>query len=164
MIVGSVAMNYYCVPRSTQDADIVIESQLVNFAHQLSRRLEAFQLDPQLGFESVTSTTKALLHTKQHDFHIELFGLSDDEHDQARFKRRVRIETLETHAWIATADDLIINKLRWALHAGREKDVADVRNLISVQNEFLDWPYIEGWCNRHGTRELLDQLRREAVA
>jgi hypothetical protein len=71
--------------------------------------LEAFSLDPQLGFESVTATKKALLHTEQHDFHIELFELSDDDHDQARFSRRVKIETLGTYAWIATPDDLIVN-------------------------------------------------------
>jgi hypothetical protein len=46
-------------------------------------------------------------------------------------------------------------------HAGREKDVADARNLIAVQADVVDWPYVEQWCDRHGTRQLLDQLRQE---
>ena len=25
----------------------------------------------------------------------------------------------------------------------------------------LDWPYIESWCDRHGTRKLLEQIRKE---
>jgi hypothetical protein len=29
-----------------------------------------------------------------------------------------------------------------------------------VQGEKLDWPYIEGWCERHGTRGLLEEIRR----
>ncbi len=30
----------------------------------------------------------------------------------------------------------------------------------SVQGERLDWDYIHHWCQSHGTRELLDQVRR----
>jgi hypothetical protein len=47
-------------------------------------------------------------------------------------------------------------KLRWA----RAKDREDVRAVIGVQQDNLDWPYIEGWCERHGARALLDQIRR----
>jgi len=163
MVVGSVATNFYCVPRSTQDADIVVPPRLTETARQLSRQLEGLRFDPQLAFESVTATTKALLHTDEHDFHIELFELGDDEHDQQRFARRIRVETLGTHAWIATLEDMIVTKLRWAQHAGREKDVADVRNLISVQTDTIDWPYVESWCDLHGTRELLNRLRCECI-
>ena len=24
----------------------------------------------------------------------------------------------------------------------------------------IDWPYIEGWCDKHGTRPLLERIRR----
>lgn len=159
MVVGSIAMNFYCVPRSTQDADIVIQTGFVEYARQLSNRLDELHFDPQLAFESITAAKKALLHTEQHDFHIELFELTGDEHDQERFGRRKMVETLGAQAWIATCEDLIVTKIRWAQHAGREKDVADARNLISVQSELIDWPYVEQWCDSHGTRELLDKLR-----
>ena len=55
-----------------------------------------------------------------------------------------------------TAEDVIIWKLRWA----RAKDREDVRAVIGVQQGLLDWPYIEGWCERHGTRALLEEIRR----
>jgi hypothetical protein len=31
---------------------------------------------------------------------------------------------------------------------------------MSVQRDKLDWPYIESWCDRHGTRSLLEEIRR----
>ena len=65
--------------------------------------------------------------------------------------------------WIATLEDMIITKLRWSQHAGREKDISDARNLIGVQQEHVDWPYVESWCDRHGTRELLERLRHEST-
>lgn len=30
----------------------------------------------------------------------------------------------------------------------------------STKDADFDWPYIEGWCERHGTRALLEQIRR----
>jgi hypothetical protein len=31
-----------------------------------------------------------------------------------------------------------------------------------VRASKLDWPYVESWCDRHGTRALLERVRREA--
>jgi hypothetical protein len=25
----------------------------------------------------------------------------------------------------------------------------------------IDWPYVESWCDRHGSRKLLEQIREE---
>ena len=162
MVVGSLAGNFYCVPRSTQDADIVVASSVGQVASKLSRAIPNLKFDPQLAFESVTATKKVLIRSALHDFQIELFELSNDPHDQERFTRRVWVEFIGRKAWIATAEDIIITKLRWAEYAGREKDIADLRNMIGVQHDSLDWSYIESWCDRHGTQALLDRLRSEA--
>jgi hypothetical protein len=47
-------------------------------------------------------------------------------------------------------------KLRWF----RRKDRDDIRNVMAVQHGRLDWPYIESWCQRHGTLALMDEIRR----
>ena len=52
-------------------------------------------------------------------------------------------------------EDIIIQKLRW----NRDKDREDVRNIIGVQGDALDWPYIERWCDAHGTRARLEEIR-----
>jgi hypothetical protein len=163
MIVGSLATNFYCVPRSTQDADIVVQSRLVEVARQVSQGVSGMRFDPQMGFESVTATKKLVLSAQQHEFQIELFELSSDEHDQLRFSRRVVVEVLGRRTSIATVEDMIITKLRWSQHAGREKDISDARNLIAVQLDQIDWAYVEQWCERHGTRQLLDRLRSECA-
>jgi hypothetical protein len=161
MIVGSLATNFYCVPRSTQDGDFVVQGSLAQLARTISQASNALRFDPQMGFESVTATKKIVLHTLDHDFEIELFELSNDEHDQARFARRLNVELLGESAWIATIEDMIVTKLRWAEDAGREKDTLDLRNLIAVQQDAIDWSYVEAWCAQHGTRGVLDRLKRE---
>lgn len=54
-----------------------------------------------------------------------------------------------------------VTKLRWADHAGREKDVSDARNVIAVQRDALDFAYIESWARKHGTEALLNTLRQQ---
>lgn len=163
MLVGSLATNFYCVPRSTEDGDIVVHASISDLARDIRDENAAIKFDPQIVFESITATRKIVLRTIEHDFEVELFQLGDDEHDLARFARRVQVKTLERKAWLASLEDMIITKLRWSQHAGREKDISDARNLIGVQYEIIDWPYVESWCDRHGTRELLERLRRECV-
>lgn len=51
--------------------------------------------------------------------------------------------------------DVVIQKLRW----GRAKDIADVETVIGVQGAKLDWTYIERWCDAHGSRKRLDEVK-----
>jgi hypothetical protein len=158
MVVGSLAGNLYGIPRATQDADFVIQlgdTSIRDVVHSLG---PGFRLEPQLSFETVTMTQKFLVHAPTGPFQIELFLLTDDPFDQSRFKRRMVMPLFGDTAVDATAEDMIVQKLRWA----RRKDLDDLVNIISMQNDRLDWPYIEKWCRDHGTTDLLAQLREEA--
>ena len=57
-------------------------------------------------------------------------------------------------------EDVIITKLRWSHIGRREKDIEDVRNVITIQGDRIDWDYVISWCDRHGTRELLENVRQ----
>ena len=92
-------------------------------------------------------------------FVCELFALGDDPHDQERFRRRQRVEILGRTAFVATAEDMIITKLRWAVDEHRAKDRDDIRNILAVQGPALDWDYLNRWSTAHGTAGLLDAIR-----
>jgi len=86
--------------------------------------------------------------------------LSDDPHDQERFRRRRRLKLFQREVNLPTVEDVVVTKLLWALAAKRSKDWEDVQTVIAVQDRNIDWPYVYGWCDRHGTRALLDEIRR----
>ena len=91
MVVGSLSTNLYGIPRSSEDADFVLEispESLSQLADHLGPR---FLLDPQGSFETVTMTLRHVLRPVGVSFAIELFHLSDDPYDQERFRRRRRI-------------------------------------------------------------------------
>ena len=71
------------------------------------------------------------------------------------------VPALDRQVFVPTAEDVIITKLRWILTAGRSKDHADVATVIAVQRDKLDWDYIFRWCEQHGTRTIVDEIRAE---
>jgi hypothetical protein len=35
------------------------------------------------------------------------------------------------------------------------------RKLIAIKGDNLDWPHFERWCDEHGSRPLLEEIRAE---
>lgn len=159
MIVGSLASNVYGIARSTQDADFLIHLHHVPASDIASCLPQALALDPQMSFETVTGTSRFIIKLKGSHYKVELFLLGNDPHDHERFNRRVRGE-INGHAdWLPISEAVIITKLRWSKQGKRTKGIDDARNVIAVQGNALDWDYIHRWCDEHGTRELLEQIR-----
>ena len=159
MIVGSFSSNYYGIPRSTRDADFVAELDSGAVARLAERLGPQFRLDPQPSFEMVTMTLRHVVEIVEGPFKVELFRLSDDPHDQERFRRRRRVKMLDAEVWAPTAEDVIVTKVRWTALARRFKDREDARSVIAVQGDRIDWDYVNGWCDRLGCRASLDEIR-----
>jgi len=156
MLVGSFSTNFYGIPRSTKDADFVLQLE-GDFAPVFYQALgTGFELDSQMQFETITGTFKQQLRFAGSPFTVELFRLSNDPFDQERFRRRVPVNLFGRQTFVPTAEDVAIMKVRWL----REKDRSDLKNVLTVQRGKLDWPYIEKWCRAHGTLAKLEEIRR----
>ena len=164
MIVGSYSSNFYGIPRSTKDADLVVHLPSAEWAKLPHILPDGIEIEDQMSFEMVTSTRRELLRVKDSLFQIELFRLSDDPHDRSRFERRRRVEIFPNlEVFLPTAEDVVVQKLRWSAAAKRSKDFDDVVAVMKVQGRKLDWPYIENWCAEHGTLEVLARAKAEAA-
>jgi len=137
LLAGSFASNYYGIPRSTEDADFVLQlagGAGADFAGKLGT---GFEFDPQLSFETVTGTYRQYLRHVKTAFKIELFMLTKDAHDQERFARRREQNLYGRKVWLLSPEDV-----------------------MSVQRDKLDWGYIGKWCREHGTLALMEEIRR----
>lgn len=163
MVVGSYSSNFYGIPRLTKDADLVVHLESKEWSKLPSILPEGIEMDAQMGFELVTSTRRELLRVRDSLFQIELFRLSEDPHDQSGFARRKQEEIMPGNTvFLPTAEDVIVQKLRWCVGAKRPKDYADSVAVMQVQGRSLDWPYIEKWCAEHGTLEVFAEAKAEA--
>ena len=163
MIVGSYSSNFYGIPRMTKDADLVVHLDAQGWQTLPALLPDGIEIEEQMGFEMVTATQRELLRVKDSLFQIELFRLSDDAHDRMRFERRIR-QTIfpDVDVSLPTAEDVVIQKLRWSRGAKRPKDFADTVAVIQIQGKSLDWPYIEHWCALHDTLDVLAKAKAEA--
>jgi hypothetical protein len=160
MLVGSWSSNFYGIGRLTRDADFVVQLGDRSPAEIAGRLGASFKLDPQSSFETLTMTLRHVLQVVGTEFKIELFHLSDDPFDQERFRRRRRVKLLGREANLPTAEDVIVMKLRWAATGRRSKDRDDAQNVIAVQGDRIDWAYVIAWCDRHGSRAVLEEIRK----
>ena len=113
IVVGSFSTNFYGKRRPTKDADLVIELRPTTISQLAPRIGPALRVIPQMSFETATGTTRHEIEVVGTDLKIELFHLSDDAHDQERFRRRRRQMLTDHEAWLPTAEDVIVTKLRW---------------------------------------------------
>jgi hypothetical protein len=156
MLVGALSSNFYGIPRSTLDADLVIELGSKSLAGVLERLKDRVRLDPQMIFETVTMSRAFRADVIGMDFTIEFFLLGAEPYHQERFHRRRRVRYRDRDVCFPTREDVVVQKLRWA----RPKYLEDARDVIAVQgDDAFDWDYIHRWTETHGTRELLDEIR-----
>jgi hypothetical protein len=155
MIVGSLASNFHGVPRATRDADFVVKLTAGSLQRLGLHLPSGLVLERQAAFEAVTGTIRHVVTLVGSPFVCELF----EPHDGARFARRVSARVLTHDGFVASAEDTIVTKLRWAASANRSKDRDDVRNILAVQGPQLDWAYLNRWTAAHGTTQLLVEIR-----
>lgn len=147
ILVGAFSSNGYGIPRSTKDADFVVQAEHSGVERMWVHLKADFEMDPQPRFETNPGTLKQELTFRHTPFKVEVFLLSQDPFDQERFRRRLPIELLGRQTFVPNAEDVVVMKIRWC----RPKDGEDVRNVLTVQRGKLDLAYIEQWRRQHGT-------------
>ena len=157
MISGSMAANYYTVPRMTRDIDIVIELKETD----IDKFVSLFQSDFYINKEMIEKEVLQqgifnLIHNRyviKTDFIIKK---SSPYHETA-FSRRRKVLIKNSPIWFISAEDLVISKLSWARDSHSEMQLKDVRNLMETVNN-LDLRYVDKWVSQLG----LGQIYKEA--
>lgn len=161
MLVGSFSSNAWGEARSTKDADFVVHLAPEKRAALFAELPAGFECDHQISFETITGHTRQILQIPPIPFEIELFDLSDESFDQSRFSRRLKTTMGGRTVWLPSAEDVVVQKLRWSQLGKREKDFLDALGIAKVRRDRLDWEYIEHWCRDLEILKTLERLRRE---
>lgn len=161
MFTGSLASTYYGTARCTFDADIVVAFD-EHFAENALEPIGRLSCRP-MEVDATRSgcSVRRVFGFAEGPGAVNVFPLTCDPHDQARFARRRKRDLLGRRASVIAADDLVVTKLRWIQAAARPKDLVDARVLIAIQRNHLDWPYIRSWCERHGSLTILEDILRD---
>ncbi len=143
MISGSVAMNYYTVPRMTRDIDIVIEIDDIDRFYTTFK--EEYYIDLEMVEDAIGNQFMFnIIHLKE-VMKIDFIIRKNTEYQKTEINRRRQINIEGLKIFIVSIEDLIISKLLWAEDSHSELQIKDVKNLLK---EKVDMKYIRDWVKK----------------
>lgn len=161
MVAGSLASSHHGRPRSTNDADVVIEPS----ADALERLVavleqEGFYVDADRARDARCHRSQFNVIDGESAYKVDLIVRKDRPFSAGEFERRGTVELLPgLRVALASAEDTVLAKLEWARKAGgSEKQLGDVRGILDVRSD-LDVAYIERWASELGVLDLWYRVR-----
>jgi hypothetical protein len=145
-LTGSMASNYWGIPRTTHDLDFVI--QLPPSA--VPAIVEAFGGDYYIDEAAVRAA-----YRPPHQFNaidtrsvlkVDFWLPKSDSFDKEMLRRRVPVTLFGEPAWIATAEDVILHKLVWNRITPSDRQLGDAAGVLAVQADALDNKYLRKWA------------------
>ncbi|MFN2541357.1 MAG: hypothetical protein ABR514_04195 [Chthoniobacterales bacterium] len=154
MLTGSMAMNYYAVPRMTRDIDVVVAIS----RNDVERVIELFRPEYYVSEESVREALadESNFNLIHHEsvIKVDCIVRKSSEYRRVEFARRLQVSILDFTTYIASKEDLIISKLSWAKNSRSELQLRDVKNLLAIE---YDADYLRGWTRQLGLDTLLEE-------
>lgn len=162
MITGSFASNMHGVPRATQDAGVVVigadQGSLDTFLESLGTEFYASHEAAREALETQSIFNVVHLET---GFKVDLIMRKSRPFSQIEFSRRQQVIYLGQSRWFATAEDVILAKLKWAKMGNTERQFTDAVNVAKIQGKALDGAYLQKWAGELEIGKLLEKLFRE---
>lgn len=164
-IGGSVASIIYGEERFTKDADLVIRI----FPFHIPKFVQAFEGEFVISADAIQAALQGrrafnIIHVNT-AFKIDFYPISDDDDFEIDAFARRRLHDIGAgEVWVASAEDVILAKLRWFRQGGEASETQwrDVLGVLKVQGESLDLAYLSAQAQRFGLKDLLDQAREDA--
>lgn len=158
MLSGSMASNYWGIPRTTHDLDFV----LVLDPSETDRFVSEFDS----GFFIQSNSVRAAFAPpyqfnaldEQSALKADFWLLRENDFERVAFDRRLAVELFSVPAWIATAEDIILHKLYWNLLTPSERQLQDAAGVWAVQAGALDLAHLRHWAEKLGVQPNLDML------
>lgn len=159
MVTGSIATNFYTVPRMTRDIDIVVELTEEDLVRFIPLFEADFYLDPQTVRDAVKNRSMFNLIQNEHVVKIDLIVRKNSPYRRREFSRRKKVAVDERTLYLVAPEDLILSKLEWAKDSRSEMQLSDVRNLLKFVKR-LNRRYLARWAKELGLESLYREVSK----
>lgn len=167
-IGGSVASSAYGMARATLDVDMVSNLTAIHVKPLVNKLEQAYYINEHMILDAIENRSSFNLIHFETMLKVDVFILKDSSYDRESFSRRkqdiIGEEEESLRLYLASPEDIILNKLDWFLQYGQESERQwlDILGVIKVQDEQLDVEYLEKWAKSLGLLELLKKAFGEA--
>ena len=165
-IGGSVVSSVYGFPRATFDVDLVADLKLEH-VRPLVKRLEAeYYIDEDMVRDAVRRRSSFNAMYLDTMLKVDVFVLKSrafDQEESRRVQQQVLVEGSRTF-YMASPEDLLLNKLEWYRMGGEVSDRQwnDILGVLKVQGTALDMDYLQRWAADLDVTDLLERALVDA--
>jgi len=155
MVTGSMASNFWGIPRTTHDLDFVIQIPPRSVPDLVREFAGDYYLD-ELSIRAAYQPPHQFnaIHLGS-DLKVDFWLLKPVPFEREMFNRRMRVVYHEEPAWCATAEDVLLHKLVWNRISPSDRQLGDVAGIVAVQGDRLDRDYLRKWAVELG---LIDEV------
>lgn len=165
---GSIASSMHGIFRSTNDVDLVVALR-TDQAQTFTIALENdFYVDADMIREAIQHYSSFNVIHLPTMVKADLFLPRVTPFNESQWSRR-RLEQIrptgEMRAvWVASAEDMILQKMEWYRLTGERSDRqwGDVLGMLKVQGEALDFAYLKRWADELSLADLLKNALEDA--
>jgi hypothetical protein len=162
-LTGSLACNYWGIPRTTHDLDFVVQLP----ASAIPRVVQEFSGDFVLDEAAMRAAFQPPYQFNAIDTRSALkvdFWLPKPEpFDREMLRRRVPIALFGEQTWIATAEDVILQKLLWNRISPSGRQLGDAAGIVAIQGDALNKNYLQHWAQELKLTGELQRLLSGAI-
>ena len=160
-IGGSVASTVHGIPRLTMDVDIIADMREEHIEALVTSLQDEFYADGDMMREAIRNRSSFNVIHLPTMIKADIFLLPPTPFAASEWSRRQRkrIGTAANSpaAYVASAEDMILQKLSWYRLTGERSDRqwGDVQGMLKVQGTALDFAYLAHWAAELALTDLL---------
>lgn len=165
LLGGSLASSLHGIPRTTQDADLVADLGPQDVVQLVERLRASFYIDDERVRDAIRRRAAFNVIHLATMTKVDIFLLKHDPLSRSEMERRQRIALPGgdgASLWVASAEDIVIQKLAWFTLGGgiSERQWHDVLGVLKVRRGQLDLDHLRS----SATEARVDGLLRKALS
>ena len=167
-LTGSVISSHHGVPRSTVDVDVVAALRSEHVDALVEHLADAYYVDADAAHDAIKRRSMFNLIHLATMYKVDVYAVLGPFNRSVMARRRweplADMDPTRSVA-IATAEDIVLSKLRWFRDGGdlSERQWSDVLGVMRMQRA-LDVEYMRRWARDLAIEDLLDRALAEVAA
>lgn len=166
-IGGSLASAVHGVMRATMDTDLVADLRMEHAESLVKVLGDAFYADVETIRDAIRRHGSFNLIHRETMFKVDIFVAKPRAFDRAQLARRqlhLLSEDPQRHAYVTSAEDVVLSKLEWYRMGGciSDRQWRDVLGVLKVQGNRLNDGYLRQMAATLGVNDLLERALHEA--
>lgn len=167
LVGGALASAILGEPRSTEDVDIVADLRPEQADPLIGALGNEFYIPADSLRDAIRRRTSFNVIHLETMWKVDVFVLRDaplDREEMARRRPTVVATNPDRSVYVASPEDLVLQKLDWYRRGEgvSDRQWRDVLGLLKVQGDHLDRTYLHRWASTISVTDLLERAFREA--